>query len=165
MTLLLETDLYSKPTDKHQYLPHSSSHPHHTKKSVPHSLALRLRRICSTETTLEKRFKDLQHYLVKRGYKERFVKQQIDRARQIPREQALQEHKRDNKCDRIPFVITYNPAQPDIQKILHNKQPLLHSSDRFKEIFKETPVVVYRRSPNLRDLFKKSKPTTLPPAG
>ena len=42
----IETDLYCKPTDKHQYLPHSSSHPYHTKKSIPYSLALRLRRIC-----------------------------------------------------------------------------------------------------------------------
>ena len=104
----LETDLYCKPTDKHQYLLHSSSHPYHTKKSIPYSLALLLRRICSTEIALQKRFEELQHYLVKRGYKERFVKQQIDRTRQILREQALQENKRDNKCDRVLFVITYN---------------------------------------------------------
>ena len=57
-----------------------------------------------------------------------------------------------------------NPAQHNIQKILHNKQPLLHSSDRCKEIFKETPVVAYRRSPNLRDLLVHVKPNALPPA-
>ena len=104
----LEIDPYCKPTDKRQYLLHSSSHPYHTKKSIPYSLALRLRRICSTEIALQKRFEELQHYLAKRGYKERFVKQQIDRTRQIPPEQALQENKRDNKCDRVLFVITYN---------------------------------------------------------
>ena len=37
----IETDLYCKPTDKHQYLLHSSSHSYHTKKSIPYSLALR----------------------------------------------------------------------------------------------------------------------------
>ena len=145
------------------YLLHSSNHPYHTKKSIPYSLALRLRCICSTEIALEKRFKELQHYLVKSGYKERFVKQQIDRTRQIPRQQALQEHKRDNKCDIVPFVIMYNPAQPNIQKILHSKQPLLHSSDRCKEIFKETLVVGYRRSPNLRDLLVRAKLKSLNP--
>ena len=31
----IETDLYCKPTDKHQYLLYSSSHPFHTKKSIP----------------------------------------------------------------------------------------------------------------------------------
>ena len=38
----LTTDLYSKPTDKHQYLYYSSCHPKHTKTSLPYSLALRL---------------------------------------------------------------------------------------------------------------------------
>ena len=45
------TDLYTKPTDKHQYLLHSSCHPTHTKRAIPFSLALRLRRICSTDET------------------------------------------------------------------------------------------------------------------
>ena len=43
----IETDLSTKPTDKHQYLLISSCHPQHTKRSIPYSLALRLRRICS----------------------------------------------------------------------------------------------------------------------
>ena len=45
----IETDLYTKPTDKHQHLLSSSCHPQHTKKAIPFSLALRLRRICSTD--------------------------------------------------------------------------------------------------------------------
>ena len=31
----IETDLYCKLTDKHQYLLRYSSHPYHTKKSIP----------------------------------------------------------------------------------------------------------------------------------
>ena len=34
----LETDLYVKPTDKHQYLLKSSYHPSHTKQSIPFSM-------------------------------------------------------------------------------------------------------------------------------
>ena len=49
------TDLYTKPTDKHQHLLYSSCHPLHTKKAIPFSLALRLRRICSTDSILTKR--------------------------------------------------------------------------------------------------------------
>ncbi|XP_044165755.1 uncharacterized protein LOC122949770 [Acropora millepora] len=45
---VIETDLYTKPTDKHQYLYHTSCHPKGCKRSIPYSQALRLKRICST---------------------------------------------------------------------------------------------------------------------
>ena len=78
-----------------------------------------------------------------------------------------QEHTPDvtEKTNRVPFIITHNPALPNIHKILHRKQPILHSSERLSEIFKETPVVAYRRSPNLRDLLIRAKlktPNTTP---
>ena len=85
----IETDLYCKPTDKHQYLLYSSSHPIHTKKSIPYSLALRLRRICSKEDYFNIRATELEQYLTKRGYKNRFIKSQIARAKLIPRNVAL----------------------------------------------------------------------------
>ena len=48
----LHTDLYSKPTDKHQYLYSYSCHPNDTKNSLPYCLALRLLCICSKKPTL-----------------------------------------------------------------------------------------------------------------
>ena len=45
----LSTDLYIEPTDRHQYLHYSSSHPDHTKKLIVYSQTLRLNRICSVE--------------------------------------------------------------------------------------------------------------------
>ena len=42
-----DVDLYTKPTDTHQYLLPSSCHPKHCRRNVPYSLALRIRRICS----------------------------------------------------------------------------------------------------------------------
>ena len=39
---VVETDLYTKPTDKHQYLLQSTCHPRHTKRAIPFSLALQL---------------------------------------------------------------------------------------------------------------------------
>ena len=43
----ISTDLYTKPTDTHQYLQATSCHPNHTKKGIPYSQALRILRICS----------------------------------------------------------------------------------------------------------------------
>ena len=112
----IETDLYCKPTDKDQYLLYSSSHPIHTKKSIPYSLALQLRRICSKEDSFNIRATELELYLTKRGYKNRFVKSQIARAKLIPRNGALNEHNHDTpKPTRVPFIVTYNPALPNIR--------------------------------------------------
>ena len=43
----LATSVSYKPTDSHSYLLFSSSHPNHTRQSIPYSQFLRLHRICS----------------------------------------------------------------------------------------------------------------------
>ena len=110
----LETDLYVKPTDKHQYLLKSSCHPSHTKQSIPFSMALRLRRICSTDEFFNTRSDALTSHLLKRGYKYRFIKDEIDKVRQIPRSRALETSTK-KESNRIPFVVTFNPALPNIR--------------------------------------------------
>ena len=72
------TDLYTKPTNEHQYLLHSSCHPIHTKCAIPNfSLALRLRRICSTNETFTLRTNELTDYLYKRGCNHYFLQREI----------------------------------------------------------------------------------------
>jgi hypothetical protein len=64
---VLSTDLYSKPTDTNQYLLPSSCHPPHVTTSIPHSQALKIRRICSTGKSLKKRLGQLKNNLKRRG--------------------------------------------------------------------------------------------------
>ena len=63
----LTTDLYVKPTDKHQYLDYTSSNPEHTKKSIVYSQTLWLHRICSFETDSLKRKNEMKSWFLKRG--------------------------------------------------------------------------------------------------
>ena len=63
----LHTDLYSKPTDSHQFLYWSLCHPKHTKSSFPYGLAFRFNRICSTPATLKTRVTELKGFLKARG--------------------------------------------------------------------------------------------------
>ena len=149
----ISTDLYTKPTDKHQHLLYSSCHPLHTEKAIPFSLALRLRRICSTDATFHTRTAQLTTYLLKRGYNRNFVNKQIRRAADMPRQLTLQT-KDINKPKRIPFITTFNPSLPHIIKKHFN---LLLSSHRCKSVFQHPPVVAFRRSPNLRDLLVTAK--------
>ena len=146
----LSTNLYTKPTDKHQHLLYSSCHPLHAKKAIPLSLALRLRRICSTDATLNTRAAQLTTYLLKRGYSRNFITKQIRRASDIPRRLTLQT-KDVNKLKRIPFITIFNPSLPHISNIVKKRYNLLLSSNRGKKVFQH--LLAFRRFPNLRDLL------------
>ena len=85
----ISTDLFIKSTDTHQYLPHTSCHPSHIKKSIPFSLALCIHRICSTTEKFQQRTNKLLEFLCKRGHRRQYVQSQINKAFQIPRHDTL----------------------------------------------------------------------------
>ena len=155
----ITTDLYTKPTDKHQYLLHSSCHPVHTKRAIPFSLALRLRRICSTDETFTLRTNELATYLNKRGYNRSFLKHEIQRVHNITRTEALTP--KDNTAldqqGRVPFVITYNPAIRSISSIIRKHFYILSTSPRCHYVFKTAPIVAFRRGNNLSNFLVRAK--------
>ena len=55
----IETDLYCKPTDCHQFLHFNSAHPFHNKKSIVYSQGLRIKRLCSSPVAFEKHLEGL----------------------------------------------------------------------------------------------------------
>ena len=87
------TDLFVKPTDTHQFLDPSSSHPYHCKKGIPYSQALRLNKICSDNESFDKRCNDLEGWLMERGYSGKMIRKQILKARNIPEKTSLKEKK------------------------------------------------------------------------
>ena len=118
---IIETDLFTKPTDKHQHLLSASCHPHHTKKAIPFSLALRFRRICSTDVKFKLRINELKTYLLARGYNNTFLEEQFLHVANISRtneySNALQSKPKDPN-DVVPCVATDNQALPRISNIL-----------------------------------------------
>jgi hypothetical protein len=78
-----QTDVFSKPTDAHQYLNFKSCHAPHITKGIQFSQALRLKRICSDDSNLKKRLQELKGYLVKRGYDSDFVESRFSRVKGI----------------------------------------------------------------------------------
>ena len=57
----IHTDLYTKPTDTHQYLSPESCHPRYCSTSIPYSQSLRIRRICSREEDFRRRTGELKN--------------------------------------------------------------------------------------------------------
>ena len=60
----LATSVSYKPTDSHSYLLFSSSHPNHTKQSIPYS-HLRLRRLCSDDKDFETKSLEMRTFFQK----------------------------------------------------------------------------------------------------
>ena len=158
----LHSDLYIKPTDKFQYLDFNSCHPYHQKANLPYALALRIRRICSNTTDFKDHCDKLTMRLRSRGYKMGLIKDGIRKASNITRAEALSpsNNEQETKQDRVIFSTTYNPMLPNMKDKLDELQPILQASDRCKEVFKEPPIIAYRRNRSLNDIIVSRR---LPP--
>ena len=64
----LETYLQIKPTDRHQHLHYSSSHPGHTKRSIVYRQTLSVSRVCSHEANFRKHATKMKSWFFIRWY-------------------------------------------------------------------------------------------------
>ena len=158
----LHTDLYTKPTDKFQYLNFKSCHPFHQKSNLPYALALRIRRICSNTSDFKQHCSTLTNHLRKRGYKLGMIKEGIRKAAARTREDVMNPTDAENtaKDERVIFSTTYNPIVPDLKEKLKQLHPVLLSSERCRTVFPNPPLVAYRRNRNLNDMLVSRR---LPP--
>ena len=153
----IKTDVYSKPTDSHLYLPPSSSHPRHVFKAIPFGVALRLRRNCSEDNFLSKRCEEYKGYLVNQGYSVNLVVNQFAKALIIPRKELLKQKVRASKKI-FPLVTTFNPLLPDLNYIIKKHLHFLESNPKLKELFPKNSIIPsYRRSKNLKEILAPSK--------
>lgn len=117
------------------YLHYSSYHPKHQKTSIPYSQAIRLRRICSTLEIDRQTTTNLKN----RGYPRIMVQQAIDKALKQDRSQLLGITNTPKKTENvIPFIITYNPYKPPINRILQNNKHILQTAGELKCIREQT---------------------------
>ncbi|XP_071792086.1 uncharacterized protein [Asterias amurensis] len=155
----LTTDLFVKPTDKHQYLHSTSCHPRHCKTSIAYSQALRLRRICSNDSDFIHHSQELKKHLVSRGHSSLAVHRAIQKVKARSRESVLSKgpKKQQSPTGKVPFVVTFHPSLPPIRKITSSNHHILHTSDRLQRAVQEEPIVAFRRPPSLRDLIVRAE--------
>ena len=117
----LSTSVHYKPTDSHNYLLHSSSHPQHVKNAIPFSQFLRLRRLCSEDSDFNNKCEEMCQFFKKRGYPDcnhaatLIVTTGKHRAQETDRETALQTSQNEEN-NRIPFTLTYHPQNLAVKK-------------------------------------------------
>ena len=151
----IETDLYVKPTDIHQYLLPSSCHPRHCKESIPYSQALRLKRICSKDETYQTRVRKMKQHFLQRGYNEQILESQFKKVAGLTRDETLHHHEREKETR--PVLVTFDPRQPPLGQITKKHHHILNLSDKMRKAVPEPPLIAYRRPKNLRDLLVRAE--------
>ena len=144
--------MFYKPTDSHSYLLFSSSHPNHTKRSIPFSQFLRLRRICSEDEDFQAKSLEMRHFFVQRGYPTSLLDTAFSKASQIPRSDTLTDPVSNiTGNNKIPLVLNYHPFNFKVRDVLNKNFHILKN-----EPFSDKPLVSFRRSKNIRETLVHS---------
>ena len=136
----ITTDLFTKPTDTHQYVHRRSCHPRHCNSTTAFSQALRMRLICSKDDIYLKQTEEQENRLVNRGYDKAEVQYQINRATRVSRIETLGMSET-KIMKRVPLVVTFHPQLPRLGKILRDHLPTLHILNTMKEAVPNPPLV------------------------
>ena len=128
----------------------------HIQKNIRFSLCYRLVRICSEPETLHKRLQELKNLLLSRNYRPKSVNDAIEKAKKIPREEALKRVVK-KKTDRVVFALDFNPCLPSMSRILQSAWRVMSQDPYMREVFPEPPMAALRCTTTIRDKIVKAK--------
>ena len=149
----LSTSVHYKPTDAHNYLLHSYSHPQHVKNAIPISQFLRLRRLCSDDT--DNKCKEMCQFFQKTRLPwRRCNHRQTPRPRNRPRDRTTTSQ--NEETDRIPFTLTYHPQNLAIKNVILKNFKTLRDDPETKHIFSLPPLISFKRDKNLGNFLVRS---------
>ena len=115
-----------------------------------------MRRICSEDADFWEAAEKLRSDLVKRGYDDARICEDINRAAALERS-SLRTYKEKGNMHRTPLVVTFDERLPRIKNVLEEAWPILHINPTESEKFIEKPLVYYKRNKNLRDILGQTR--------
>ena len=153
---ILDVRTHFKPTESFQYTEFSSCHPPGVWKGVIKGEALRLLRTNSSEKTFEENTTQFKRRLRPRGYPDNLSKKILSEVNFSQRMSALQNKQKTRKRI-LPFVTEYRPSVPNLKIILMKKWHLIANQPVLREIFKDPPILSYRKGRSLKDILVRAK--------
>ncbi|KAH3876594.1 hypothetical protein DPMN_000441 [Dreissena polymorpha] len=84
---------------------------------------------------LQKHRDEIKEQLLQRGYNGRFVETKLKKIDSKKREDLLRTKVSSKSTSRVPLVITFSRALPNVGHILRKHLPTLHTSDCMKMYF------------------------------
>ena len=156
-TSILDVQTYYKATKNISWHTHfSSCHPPGVSKGFIKGKTLRLLWTNSSETTFNENIRQLKSCLRVRGYPNTLVNKVLSEVIFEERKSALQQKEKTHKSI-LPFVTQYLPAVPNFINILMSKWHLIQNQPLLREIYKELPIISYKRGKSLKALLVRSQ--------
>ena len=141
----LWTDLYSKPTDSHNYLHFGLAHPNHCKRSIPFNQFLRIRCICSHEEDFIRHSVEMKYHFLRRGYRTEDLNQAFSKVMDITLQEARTIIEEPEEDERPYLVSTYHPNDDTLREIVTKNWEVLQQSSTTKSLEDMRPAFGYRR--------------------
>ena len=141
----INTDVFYKETNNHDYLNYSSHHPQHVKDNIPYTLAKRIIVFTSRDVKVDKNLNDLYNWLIECDYPPKVIKKGIHNAKlQGPAPPP-------SKQTQIPLISTYYSNYNNNTVIEMTKSLITQSKDeRVIQAFKDVHFInSLRQPPNL----------------
>lgn len=167
----LVTKVFTKPTDKKQYLHYTSCHPAHVMRAIPYSQTIRYRRNITLDHVLFESMSQLMEFFAVRGYPPPLLEFEIGRVASLSRATTLRykslEEKRAKFLDLLrgrtflPLIIVYYQqfSTTKLRKLLDDCwYGFLDSKLEIFNVFaNEFPMIVFKRGKTLGNLLTRSK--------
>ena len=152
----ISTDLYTKPTDSHNYLYYNSAHPQRCKDSIPYSQFLRVRCICTTNENFDKNIIELCKHFLRRKYSLDLLLQAVTLARGKDRDILLNRADattQEEDKNQVFLITTYHPHNQLIPNIAKHNWNILGRNQTTENLHNRKLVCGFRRPKNLRDVL------------
>ena len=133
-----------------------SCNPPGVKKGFINGEAFRLLKTNSSQITFERSIRNFQNRLLERGAPAAILRKYLSEIKFADRK-IKQPYNKSARKKLLPFVTQYHPALPSLKKILMGKWHLIQNQQRLREIFKEPPLISYRKGKSLKDLLVRAK--------
>ena len=129
----MDVQTHYKPTETFQHTHFSSSHPLSIKKGFIKRETSRLLRTNSVKEIFELRKLEFLTCLLERGYPRELAENILAEVKFSSRNEALQ-NKTETSTNVLSFITTFNPAKPNLKKVLMKRWHFITESNRLGQI-------------------------------
>ena len=152
----IQTDLFIKPTNSQVYLDYETNHPHHCKKGIIYSQALRTIERCSDVCDQTLHMENLRGKFVDRNYPSELIDKQFGRAKVKDRNSLIfQSRKKTPSGQKCRLIFTYNQGNPPLHQWIREGKKLLVRNERAKTIGKDIQIA-HKQPKNIRRVVAKN---------